>query len=615
MVVLFQVCRLFFYLVNQSYFNSLSVTDIIKIFIFGTRFDLTAIIYFNLPFIILHLWPGNFKNKPAFQKFLKILFITVNAAMVLVNLADAAYFQFTDKRTTSDFFTMAGMGNDFFSLLPRYIFDYWYIPVLWLLLMTIAWFIYPGKKKERRQLEINIKELIYQTLLFLLSLLVMVLIARGVEFKPLRIISAAGYAPPAGIPLVMNTPFTLLNTIETSPLKEHSYYSKKELNELYSPIRKFRHDTLKRKNVVIIILESISKEYIGYYNHGKGYTPFLDSLIRQGRSFNFSYANGKTSIEAIPAVLAGIPSLMDNSFITSQFSTAKINSLPGLLKEEGWHTSFFHGGTNGTMGFDYFSRVAGIEHYYGMTEYPNKADFDGGWGIYDEEFFRYFAGKLNESARPFCTCIFSLSSHHPYPIPERYKTRFPEEKTKMMRSIRYTDYSLRKFFETASTMAWYFNTLFVITADHTSQPMSPFYSNKTGVYSVPVVFFAPSDSLLKGSSDTLIQHMDIMPSVLDYLGYSKEFLAFGNSVFDSSAIHRVVNFNNNIFQLMEGNDFLLFDGDNSTGLYHFRTDSTLVDNQITREEMKAKQMEKWLKAMVQSYDDRLRMNRMVPDNK
>ena len=120
----------------------------------------------------------------------------------------------------------------------------------------------------------------------------------------------------------------------------------------YETIKNTNHNEIfKHKNVVIIILESFSKEYVGYYNNGKGYTPFLDSLINYSLVMERAYANGIKSIEALPSIVSSIPTLMNNPFITSIYATNKYYSLPLLLKREGYSTSFFHGGNRGTMGF------------------------------------------------------------------------------------------------------------------------------------------------------------------------------------------------------------------------------------------------------------------------
>jgi len=614
-IVLFQAGRLFFYFVNHDFFSHLTSSEIFRAFFFGTRFDITAIIYFNILFIILHLLPGNFKNARIYQNILKFIFIFVNAVLVLANLADSEYYQFTDKRTTADFFSIAGLGDDFISLLPDYIIDYWYILFLCLLLMVAAWFVYPEKTPSVQIKKTSPGLFILQFVLMLLFTALFITIARGVRLKPVRIITAAEYTATENIPLVLNTPFTVLTTIQKADLNVQRYYSDNELDSIYSPLHNFSYPQTRNFNVVIIILESFSKDYIGYYNNNNGYTPFLDSLIRHSLSFDYSFANGKRSIDGIPAILAGIPSLMDNAYITSQFCIDNIDGIASLLGSKGYHTSFFHGGTDGTMGFDYFTRIAGIEHYYGKSSYPYPEDFDGSWGIYDEPFLQYFAEQINNFPQPFFSCVFTLSSHHPYPIPGKLQDKFKGGNIKILKSIQYADFSLKRLFQTISKTAWFRNTLFVITADHTSQSIRPYYNKKTGEYSVPVLFYKPDDPKISGVSRTIIQHADIMPSILDYLNYSGKFICFGNSVFNPNADHFSINYNNNIYQLIDDGYVLLHDGEKSTGLFRLKTDSFLLHNLLSRKNDKAAVLEKKLKGIIQSYSSRLINNKMAADGK
>jgi phosphoglycerol transferase MdoB-like AlkP superfamily enzyme len=143
-------------------------------------------------------------------------------------------------------------------------------------------------------------------------------------------------------------------------------------------------------------MESLSSEHIGAFNRQvegyQGYTPFLDSLIDHSIAFN-GFANAKQSIEGLPAIIASIPALMDRPFITSAFAGNSFDALAALLEKKGYETSFFHGGTNGTMDFDRFARASGFKRYYGRNEYDNDMDFDGRWGIFDEPFFQFFAKK------------------------------------------------------------------------------------------------------------------------------------------------------------------------------------------------------------------------------
>ena len=108
-------------------------------------------------------------------------------------------------------------------------------------------------------------------------------------------------------------------------------------------------------------MECFSKEFIGFYNSGKGYTPFLDSLMKNSLVFENAYSNGLKSIEALPAISASIPGLIENPFITSNYSQNNINSIASILNKEGYNTSFFHGGVRGTMGFYSFCKKAGLK--------------------------------------------------------------------------------------------------------------------------------------------------------------------------------------------------------------------------------------------------------------
>ena len=116
----------------------------------------------------------------------------------------------------------------------------------------------------------------------------------------------------------------------------------------------------------------------------------------------------------------------------------------------GYDTSFFHGAPNGSMGFLGFGNILGFKNYYGKTEYNNDADFDGIWGIWDEPFFQYCAKTLNQKKSPFMATLFSVSSHHPFKIPEKYKGKFKKGPLEIHEPIGYTDFALKKFFISCS---------------------------------------------------------------------------------------------------------------------------------------------------------------------
>lgn len=325
------------------------------------------------------------------------------------------------------------------------------------------------------------------------------------------------------------------------------------------------------------------------------------------------YANGKRSIEGIPAILASLPTLMNFDYITSIYSGNKINSISGLLKEKGYSSAFYHGGTNGTMSFDAFVKIAGFEKYYGRTEYNNENDFDGKWGIFDEEFFQFAAENINQTQQPFFATIFSLSSHHPYSIPEKYKNKFCKGNLEIHESIMYADYALKQFFKTASAMPWFKNTLFVFTADHTSETYYPQYQTNAGNYAIPIIFYKPGSNLT-GIQTDIAQQTDIMPTILNYLNFEKNFIAFGTNLLDTTSYHFSISYLNGIYQLIKDNYVLQFDGNKSTALYNLKTDSLLHDNLINSEETIKTELENFTKAIIQQYNSRLINNELIIQN-
>jgi phosphoglycerol transferase MdoB-like AlkP superfamily enzyme len=220
------------------------------------------------------------------------------------------------------------------------------------------------------------------------------------------------------------------------------------------------------------------------------------------------------------------------------------------------------------------------------------------------------ASKLNTMEQPFMASVFTLSSHHPYQVPVKYKGKFRKGKLPIQQTVMYSDYALRRFFATAGKMPWFNNTLFVITADHTSESAEPFYQNRVGQYSIPVIFYSHDSTLILRRPVTA-QQTDIMPSVLHYLGYSKPFVAFGNSVFDTTAIHAAVSSINGSYQLIQNGWALQWDGTDKTQLYHFESDSSLSVNQADKQPKKTNDMENLLKAYIQQYNNRLIDNRMI----
>lgn len=605
------VCRIIFYFFYLDYFSELSVVELIKILFVGLRFDVSAIIAINALFILLFLFPSSLKNKDWYKALLKYVFIITNSIALFAGCADLAYFRYTLKRTTFDVFTFIGTGNDIAQLLPVFVIDFWYVFCIWIIFVVILFRGYVKLNTVNTEPSpTNLKTILIELFVLTFTIGLSIIGFRGgLQLIPIYNVTAAEYTSAHNIPLVLNTPFSIIKTADQPQITELNYFTDAELKKLYSPKQNGKTELFKPKNVVVLILESFSKEYIGFYNKGKGYTPFLDSLMHQSLVFTNAFANGKKSAEGIPAILAGIPTLMNEPYASSIYGSNSINSLANLLKTKGYTSAFYHGGTNGTMNFKEFCSIAGFDNYYGRTEYNNEVDYDGHWGIWDEPFLQYFARQLNVTRQPFVASLFTLSSHHPYKIPDVYQNIFKDKGSSINKCVHYTDYSLKKFFETARKMPWYNNTLFVITADHTGISYSDYYGSSMGIYTIPIVFFDPGEKL-KEIDATLTQQIDIMPGVLDYLNYPKPYFAFGKSMFDTTQTRFNVNYLNNIYQYIDTTHLLQFDGKQTTALYNHPKDSLLMTNLLPNNEIDKHKIENLLKAYIQTYNNCLMHNKM-----
>jgi arylsulfatase A-like enzyme len=526
--LLYFITRLIFYAYNRPLFPAVGIADFFRDAVYGLRFDSFSIAATNSLFILLSLIPGPLFRRTWYRRVLYWLFMAVNTLCVCANLVDTGYFAFIRKRSTADLFAQLGGQTDVLKLVPQFAADFWLLVVFLAAIVFGVHKLYmrtrlrdvPGENSR------GAKVILVCVGMFILTAGLAVLAIRGgVQRVPIDIVSAGAVAGSEEAPIVLNTPFTLIKTVDHRPLEALNYYTADELDAIYSPIHHYRDSVFKKQNVVVLILESFSKEYTKL--GGKpGLTPFLDSLMGHSLIFTNGYSNGTKSIEGIPAILSSLPSLMDDPLINSMYANNRQSSFASLLRGEGYETAFFHGGINGTMNFNDWAKLAGYQAYLGRNEYMNDDDFDGFWGIWDEPFLQFAAMRMGKMKQPFHAAVFTLSSHHPYFVPKEYKGKFPEGPLENSVSIRYADHSLRRFFATASKMDWYKNTLFVLVADHCGISDSPFFSNPVGFLSIPILFYRPDNSL-KGVHGKVSSQIDILPHAMRLLGYNKPFFAFG----------------------------------------------------------------------------------------
>lgn len=613
----YQIARLLFLIFNYDLLKLDNITEYFKLAYYGTAFDTTAILYVNTLFILLSFFPLLINTKKYYQKFLFWIYFITNSITYAMNFGDFIYFPFSQTRLTSAAISVAQNESNLGKIFWISIMQKPLVGLSFIGLMILWIFLYKKVKINEQKVERKIPYFGFSVVSLALAAVLVVGGIRG-DFKhstrPINLVDAHRHIQnPIHSNIVLNSVFSFFRTIGSNNFKKVHFVNEHFINENIYPYKLYERETLNPKpNIVILIVESLGREYIGTFNEDKNikdyisYTPFLDSLSKESLIFPNSFANGRQSIHGMSSILAGIPALKD-AFTSSPYSNQKIQSIVSIANEMGYDTSFYHGAPNGSMGFLGFSNILGFKHYFGKTEYNNDTDWDGIWAIWDEPFLQYFAKNIGKK-QPFMATIFTASSHHPFNIPDKYKGKFKKGFIEIHEPIQYTDYALKKYFEIAKKQPWYNNTIFVITGDHTNQIYYNEYRKAMNTFAVPIIFYSPNPIYkLKGKNNELAQQIDIYPTLTELMSYNKPIRSWGRSlistdkykpmIINSDAIHT---------HIMLGNYIYRFDGKDITGIYNI-SDLNLDENLISKLENNS-EIEKGkliCKAWYQDYMDRI----------
>jgi phosphoglycerol transferase MdoB-like AlkP superfamily enzyme len=516
--------RLVLFFFNFNLFQGVTFID----FAVGTWFDVITLSLLLFPFIILYFIPTPEKWQKWKHRINSVLFITTGLFILAFNAWDIAYYSYTFKRISYDYLLFMLNSTETNALAGTFLLEFWWLMVFFLVSLLVL--IWSERKIKSESFELKDFK---AWILFPFVLGLFVILGRGgFQLKPIGILDATIYTTVEKSPIVLNSAFTVIKTIEFRGVQPKNYFTKAEELKYFNPIRTSRPQKIlsDSTNVVFLLLESFGSAYVGPGN-SESYTPFLDSILNQSLYFENGYANGRTSMDALPTILSSIPAWMDEPFILSSYSSNQFSGLPQILGSKGYETAFFHGATNGSMRFDSYCAATGIKHYYGRKEYNNEKHFDGNWGIWDHHMLNWSIDKMNTFKKPFFSMVFTLSSHHPFTIPAEFKTKVKNGPEPFCATLSYVDFALKSFFEKAKKQSWYKNTLFVICADHTGPTSRPEKATMDLRYRIPIAFFDPSGRLKPEKPNVSFQQIDIYPTLLDLLNIKSNYYSIGSSFY------------------------------------------------------------------------------------
>ena len=614
------ISRWLLYLFNLRFFHHLTLGESFRLYFHGMRFDLSVIMVLNLPLIIYYCFPSRKIINKVPQRIIDWVYIVTNGMAIFLNFMDIVCFHFFGKHITMDFMKQLGRSEELsWGIIGQVVFDYWYLIVIFALFILVINVITRNTRLQQPIKEAEARWIPRQGICLVVMLFLTFIAWRGgLQDKPISMETALQDTDAQNAPILLNTPFCLANS-KDNPLKtwgDSTQYIENHIHTNLTPNRFMVSDSLVAdslpSNLVLIIMKTVGQEMIGYYNpeHRFQLTPFLDSLLSQSLTFD-GRSNSRRSLEAFPALLASLPPLMNTAFTSSKYASNDFDAFAQHLQRQGYNTIFMHGGSNGVMGYDEFSRRAGFKNYFGRVEYGDDADYDGSWGIYDGPFLQYAANALNRLHGPFATAIYMLSSRYPYRVPKDFV--LPEESyywTGFEETVYYADCALRDFFSTASTMPWYRNTLFVITSDFSNnEHFQPEYSNVWGMYAIPIAFYYPGRIEAQRCPE-IAQQIDLGPSILSAMHIDDTLFAFGRNLFDTLSEPAFISYYNLTYQYGDGQYLVQSDGETPFGVYKPLNDPLLNDNLIDL--IQCPDLFEKLHSFLKDYNNRMIYNNLEP---
>lgn len=286
--------------------------------------------------------------------------------------------------------------------------------------------------------------------------------------------------------------------------------------------------SFRKKNIVIILLESYGTKYIGRMNEGKGFSPMFDTISELGIFCTKFKSNGPRTQNGIMSAVSGFPSVLGVN-LQRRKGTSQYSTLGNILLTEGYETKFIHNGHADYDDMDKFMRQGGFEEVFDVNNY-SKWRMKNEWGVSDEDLYEKAYEKIwNTGGRPVLSVLLTMSNHGPYDLPDEFREAHPEVQgmTKPQAAFYYSDFALGHFLEKCRQHPQYKNTLFVIIADH-GEAYEP-TDNECKIFHIPALFL--NFSKPNGLFEQPASQCDIPTTIVAELNYKGNYHFIGQNIF------------------------------------------------------------------------------------
>jgi len=284
----------------------------------------------------------------------------------------------------------------------------------------------------------------------------------------------------------------------------------------------------KHKNVVLIIEESLSAEYLTAFGNNKGITPNLDKLAGESLFFTHLYATGTRTVRGLEALTLSMPPLPGTSVVKRPKNEGFV-SWGSIMKEKGYDNKFIYAGHGYFDNMNYFYANNGFATIDRINFSKEEITFTNAWGVCDEDLFLKVikeADRSHAAKKPFFSVVMTTSNHRPFTYPDG-KIDIPS-KTGRDGGVKYSDYAIGRLLTEAKKKPWFDDTIFVIVADHCAGSAAKL-ALPVKKYEIPLFIYAPS--IIKPQIvDRMMSQIDVAPTLLGLLNFSYTSAFIGKDV-------------------------------------------------------------------------------------
>jgi phosphoglycerol transferase MdoB-like AlkP superfamily enzyme len=338
-----------------------------------------------------------------------------------------------------------------------------------------------------------------------------------------------------------------------------------------APFQPHRAFAAHPKNVILLVLESTSTQYMGIYGSQYDTTPRLNAERGHCMIFDNFYAHvGQTAISLIALTTSRYPNFRYAHSPLSDRAAMDSVSEASVLRSAGYRTAFISASSLAFLNQRSFLQTRGFDDLQDPGTFGAPPLF--AWGVRDSCMMDHLIDWARRKPdRPFFAVAWTIQTHSPYamtpgePVINFVGQSQSQEQLSLNRylnAMREADAQIGRLFSNLRELGLADDTVVIITGDHGEGFGDLHDSHFHGLnlfeedVHVPLIIWSPALFKEESHRETVGGHLDIGPTILDLLGFDEAEGVQGRSLFNSSRVPRVYFFQNKgflMFGLRSGN--------------------------------------------------------------